>query len=860
MLKLIRSSNVRPSITLAWVAVLLIGLAPQAALAQTPAAGQIAFASYSVDSDGDGFVTTRDLASIFVVNPDGAGLAQITDGTTLDLEPVWSPQGDRIAFTSRADTNNDGVIDAMNDNAGLVVANADGEDRLALVSDTLNVTLPVWDPTGERIAFVSRRDVNQDGVINSADPAAIYVVDAVGGGLRRLSPEDADAIDPAWSPDGSRLAYSGVADTNGDGIIDKNTGDTASVFAWTMETGAIIQVTDDASSDFDPQWSPDGARIAFVSFRRDDNGDGLITTADVPSVTVIDADGGNRRQLTDDEFIDLEPRWSPDGGLIAFRSYRIDSDGDGLVTMNDRPGVYKINAQGGNLVLLSDSAGSAERPVWSPDGSGLAYHGAIDANGDGAINAADPTSIFVSDATITDAKDRQIVQVTAATAIDFQPTWLHPSPAAPAVAAAPAQQAAATPTQEEVEEAPTLMPAIAQPTAIPTSTPVHQPGGPVRLVYLSRSADTSGDGFIDARDNKSLITIDADGGNPVQITGIDSDDSNPVWSPDAQWVAYVARTDTNGDGLIRQDDYQGVFVVAADGSSINRLTPQNMLALGPSWSPDSQRLVFYGTSNDSDGDGLFTTRDNTNIYLVNRDGSGMVQLTLDPTSDFGPDWSPDGTKIAFAARTIDTSGDEVISIFDNASIFVVGVDGTNLTQITVNATEDQAPRWSPTGQHLAFVSWTADSNQDGFISVDLDIPGVFVIEPTGANLTRLTEPGTYAQYPAWSSDGTRIAYVVRQDSDGDGAFSLNDAGYLFVIDYAGNVRAQLTDDTAGTLLPSWKPDGQLIAFHSWRDVNEDGVINFPDTPSIYTITVDGATRTQITDSAYADFNPVWAPQ
>ncbi|MCZ7546851.1 MAG: hypothetical protein M5R40_26515 [Anaerolineae bacterium] len=909
----VQSSHVRIAITTALLLVVVIGLTPPASQAQT-AGGQIAFASNSIDSDGDGFVTTRDLASLFVANPDGTGLTQVTDGASLDLEPVWSPQGDRIAFVSRIDTNNDGVIDALNDTASLDVINADGSNRLPLVSDTLNATQPTWAPDGNRLAFVSRRDVNEDGVINSADPGAIYIVDGGGGGLKRISPDDLDATDPDWSRDGTRVVFSGVKDTNGDGVIDKNTGDTASLYVVTLEDSAVAQITEDDSSDFGPRWSPDGSKIAFVSFRRDDTADGLITPADVPSVTVVDADGGNRRQLTDDEYIDFDPRWSPDGALIAFRSYRIDTDGDGAVTINDAPGIYKVSAQGGNLVMLSDPAGAAERPTWSPDGTRLAYHGTVDTNADGVREV----SIFITDATITDETDRQITAITGPTTIDFQPDWSHPGAAMVMEPAEPAQETAMQPAEagentadnaaEDAAEppapvvdvptlqaAPTLevmdtpAPVVAQPTAVPTiaqptvaptdvveptaipteapptppppptDPPQPQPLGPLQLVYLSRTADTTGDGFIDARDRESLVTTNADGSNKVQITGIDTDDDNPKWSPDRQWIAYEARADTNGDGLIRAEDHVGIYVVAANGSSIMRVTPVNMFAAGPSWAPDAQRLVFYGTTVDSDGDGLLTRSDNTNIYIVNRDGTGLIQVTLDRTDDLDPDWSPDGTRLAFASRAADTSGDGLISLFDNASIFVVNADGSNLTQITVNATEDQGPKWSPDGGHLAFVSWTADTNQDGFISTDMDYPSIYVIEPNGANLTRITDPGTYAASPAWDPTGRRIAYVVRQDNDGDGVFRFNDAGHLFMADYTGSIRAQLTDDTFGTLLPSWSPDGALIAFHTWRDVNGDGQISFPDNPSIYTITVDGATRTRISDDAFADFNPVWAP-
>ncbi len=380
----------------------------------------------------------------------------------------------------------------------------------------------------------------------------------------------------------------------------------------------------------------------------------------------------------------------------------------------------------------------------------------------------------------------------------------------------------------------------------------------MRLAYHSRNTDTTGDGAIDARDMHSIMTVFADGSNTQQLSGVASNDKDPAWSPDARWIAYVGQEDSTGDGVVNQSDCSGIYIVAADGSSINRITPVDMFAAGPDWSPDGTRLAFYGTTQDTDGDGYLTERDNTNIYLINVDGSGMVQVTLDHNADFAPDFAPDGSKLAFASRAADTSGDGLIGIYDNASIFVVGVDGSNLTQITVNATEDQMPKWSPEGRRLVFVSWTSDNNLDGYIGADYDIPGIFVIEANGANLARLTDSGVYATSPTWNPEGTRIAYVVRHDTDADGQMRYNDAGYLFITDGGGNLTAQLTDDTFGTLLPTWSPDGSMIAFHSWTDINGDGEIRYPDMPNIFVIRIEDAARIQVSDNAYADFGPVWS--
>ncbi len=897
----------------AFIVCLSLILAALPAAAQAPEDGQIVFTSYAINTNGDDSLDTRDLSIIFVINPDGTGRTQITDGTSLDRSPVWDPTGTRIAFVSRIDTNEDETID-QNDTASLDVINADGTGRLSLVSDTLNVTEPVWAPTGEMLAFISHRDENEDGAINESDIHQVYVVGAEGGGLRPLTEDDMDATGPTWSSDGKRVAFSAVTDTNGDGVVDKREGDLAHIYVYDLDAGEMAPITEGETSDFSPQFSPDGTQIAYVSFRYDNTQDGKINESDIPSINIIDADGRNREQLTEDEYIDFEPRWSPDGTVIAFHSYRLDTNGDGELTIQDAAGVYKVSARGGNRVRLSALDGSAEQPTWSPDGTRIAYHGRIDSNGDGM---ADAPNLFITDATIEKAEDQQITQITTNQSIDFQADWSHPgAEPPPAPTAEPPAEAAptftppptttpasggqppqtpagesptsesplvtATPAtgEEQPPEAPselvTATPAGEMPQVAPTPAEEEEPplaplqpvGGPMRMAYASRNIDTTGDSLIDARDHENIMVLDTEclgtpegcSGQALQVTGPETDDGSPVWSPDGQWIAFTGHADTTGDGIIKQNDPVGLYVVSASGGDVTRITPPDMYAARPAWAPDSARLVFQAAKHDTDDDGFITEWDNTNLYLVNRDGSELVQLTLDPSSDFDPHWSPEGDQIVFASRANDINGDGIISVFDPASLFVMGVDGSNLTQITSNESEDQAPRWSPDGLSLAFVSWTDDTNGDGFVSADRDRPGVFVMGADGTNRIRLTAPEVYALYPTWNPDGSLIAYVVRVDSNLDGELWFSDGGYLYMTDYGGNLSVQLTNDTFGTLQPAWSPDGQMIAYHTWGDTNGDGEVTSRDVATLYALTIEGDARIPITDDSFSEFAPAWAAQ
>jgi len=140
-------------------------------------------------------------------------------------------------------------------------AGADSGRRAAPEADTA----PAWSPDGRRIAFTSTRDGN----------AEIYVVDANGTALRRLTSDAADDFAPAWSPDGRRIAFTSTRDGN------------AELYLGDANGGAAQRLTRSPAGDHMPAWSPDGSRIAFASRRRG--------TFDL---YVMDAAGRHVRRLT----------------------------------------------------------------------------------------------------------------------------------------------------------------------------------------------------------------------------------------------------------------------------------------------------------------------------------------------------------------------------------------------------------------------------------------------------------------------------------------------------------------------------------------------------------------------------------
>ena len=181
------------------------------------------------------------------------------------------------------------------------------------------------------------------------------------------------------------------------------------------------------------------------------------------------------------------------------------------------------------------------------------------------------------------------------------------------------------------------------------------------------------------------------------------------------------------------------------------------------------------------------------VYLVNPDNTGLVQLTTHSAYDGAPAWSPDGGRIAF-----------VSSRDGNREIYVMNADGTAQTRVTNTAASELNPTWSPNGTRIAFV-------RSG---------SIHVMNADGTDQVPLT---TGAE-PDWSPDGTRIAFTT-------GAHGMT-SGEIFVIDADGTDRSQVTPSDPpfpnsihlSSFSPDWLPDGIRIAFihETWDgdDLNE----------------------------------------
>ena len=621
--------------------------------------------------------------AILVADADGADLRQLNDVDSWGDDPVWSPDGQSVAFVGQSG------------NRGLYIVGADGKD-LRQISDRDPNGAPVWSPDGSHLAFAAQNIRSLSSIVSASNgaggaaglfaappiPRAVYVVSVDGGDLRKLT----EGSDPSWSPDGDRLAFADdsrvfVIGADGTGRQDLASGydpiwsADGSRIAFTKDgdrwfdsdlwlvdpTGSsLIQLTTGNRDEY-PSWSPDGTHLVFTR-----TGKGLFT---------ISVNTGNLEQVTVSDDQDDRPVWSPDGSHLAFtRSY------------NTRTVVADKNKR--DSWLLTDDIAS-EDPVWSPDGSRIAFIRDIS-----YYSPAGESILYVAD---YDGDNR--IRLTSDELFAFDPAW---SPDGNCIAFAGYLKEDLVEVEHPVSGA-----AVEEPRTLDIFVVNVNDGRIYRATDNANRKDRnpvwSPDGThlaFGSYPSSGALMIQMDSGIVRNIS--DEGFASPMWSPDGSHLLYGS-----------------TLVIEADGSGPMRIPGSEYGVEHPEWSPDGNQIVFF-TLRGEYPDWVYR------IEVIDIE-SWATQVV---TEGQYPRWSPDGTRIAFTKTTDPEYG--------RFSIFVIDADGTGQRKLTDHYVASNCVKWSPDSERIAFVGgWGASSE-------------VYVIDADGTDLQRITDNAYADGCPVWS--------------------------------------------------------------------------------------------------------------
>ena len=268
------------------------------------------------------------------------------------------------------------------------------------------------------------------------------------------------------------------------------------------------------------------------------------------------------------------------------------------------------------------------------------------------------------------------------------------------------------------------------------SSPKYSPGA-TSIAFLS---DRNGD--------DDLYVMDVLGNGEQRAVETDGKRTSFAWSPDGTRIAYVSEEANETE----------IHVVDVEEKQERRLTKNAATEQLGNWSPDGVWIV-YAVTDDSDSQG---------IYKKNPDGVDEIQLT--ESADSKPQFSPDGSRIAYESIR---NGE--------LEIYIIDEDAENETNVSGDSGNDTDFDWSPDSRKLVFVS-----DRDGN-------PEIYIVDRDGGNLTRLTNNRATDSSPRWSPEGDQIVFSSNADGDFD----------LFVMDGGGGNQKRLTNNDFDATQPDW---------------------------------------------------------
>jgi Tol biopolymer transport system component/imidazolonepropionase-like amidohydrolase len=529
--------------------------------------------------------------------------------------------------------------------------------------------------------------VSPDGTTVVFDlQGTLWVMPAAGGEAKPITDALYDARQPQWSPDGGKITFQSFKDG------------AWHVYAVAPDGANLVQLTDGGFDEREPVFSPDGAWLAFSSDRSGNY-----------DIWVAHSDGSEPRMLTTSPANEHTPTWSPDGKRIAYVSDR-----------ESGAGLYSITFEGVAERLMAPLEGAVSGPSWSTDGKFIVF---VETTRDGSrLKLMDASSTVV---TVLSAPNEDV--------FPFRASWVGKDLVYTADAAI--KRVAVNNTNAK----PT---AIAFSATVPINRPTYQRkafdfSDAQRPVKGIRGAQISPDGrriVFAALGDVWLADATKPGTKPERLTDDAFIDFDPVWSPDGKSIAYVS--DHGGKTELWLRD-----LTTNQSRQLSNLDTE---VQRPVFSPDGARIAFFkvlGLAGLGGG----------SLHTLDVKSGEVKQVRANIWAPSRVSWSPDGKYIVMSALSVASSRfREGLSQF-----LVIAVDGEPKSDRNVTPHPDKSlamrgddgPIWSPDGKLLAYVFdgrlWTVPVTPEGEIA---------------GPPRRLT--AELSDAPSWSGDSKVLLYMA----------------------------------------------------------------------------------------------------
>ena len=671
-----------------------------------------------------------DKVLLYWTNVDGSNIQQLPDFEVPIVDGghigglTLSPDEKFVTFNFESDDETNlyiwNIEDALNDPSVQPIKIVIGKGELHY--------FPSWQPVVNNDILEEEQAQTDNRLIaftsDQGGNAEIYTMYSDGSDLTNITNYSAHDVNPIWSPDGKRIAF----ESDRTGFIQ--------IYTMNPDGSNLMQITNEEADhaigtkygNMPEPWSPDGKKIIFSQTIRGDENCILY---------VMDIDGSNKIALTREPGVYTFLGWSPDGQKIVYQTPNLGHNAESRITIANVDGTGTIDGivrkdfgipsqiqwEGPDQLVLLAYNSNVDPPSWQISRMFVTTDTSV-YNGFGPTIADSNVPIVALFENTYVAEDQDALRWFAfnGSPIPTSP-WNFPS----------------------VCEKPVSDPFM--PDTFHSVSPDRNHAivvvfcGEGAQFYLENADGTQVDQVrtpIPGQSQVNELTWSPDGKHVIVTTSTDSStNSTNLFRFDVQEML----NDPSVKPIQLTTDDAWKYGVVWQPMISNEVTEKESTPEPTQISSADSLITFTADNNDA-------ANINTDIYTIRLDGSNLTNLTHDPAEDFNandynPAWSPDRKKIAFMS-------DHRGSTTGNTNIFVMNPDGSGLSQLTYNPGYDAFLSWSPDGQRIVyFSSPIAESNVQGQL---------IVMNADGSDKTILTTVGYY-YFRSWSPDSQKIVYV-----------------------------------------------------------------------------------------------------